>query len=471
MLFDSPALPSDHPSDQADFKTGSFTVREQAGDVCETYGEKQWTGTVDVSSDKRLFYWFFESRGNPETDPLIIWMNGGPGGSSMMGLLTEIGPCTLHPSSTHTKPNPYSWNNNASVLFLDQPAGTGLATVAPNRQWPDTDEEGAIDFQYFLNVFFGEIFRQYSNHTIHIAGESYGGHYVPKYLHHILVSRDHNSRNAFWGNITSAILVNALTDSVYTFLGSYDLLCTDLRGHIFNSTVCGEMATVMPECAKLGDLCRETEDGEVCRTAFEYCYINVGKHYNAEQIAGRKSPYNIHLPCTNLPFCWEEGVGNQSTFINQKRVLSALGFDSSFHFQLVNYELNQGYLTTRSNLLPMAPPLSYILDSGRNKARADIKVLVLNGNEDYIVNTPGQIYAFDNLRWSGQADFRSSRWTNWGYKPESSLGNEPFPGSGFWKQTSDAKLVLVGVDGAGHEAPRHAGAATGAILERWLRGW
>ena len=69
-------MPTDYPLDRLPFAKGQHTLRPQDGSICETYGERQWTGTVDVSSDKRLFFWFFESRGSPETDPIIIWMNG-----------------------------------------------------------------------------------------------------------------------------------------------------------------------------------------------------------------------------------------------------------------------------------------------------------------------------------------------------------------------------------------------------------
>jgi cathepsin A (carboxypeptidase C) len=210
----------------------------------------------------------------------------------MMGMLTELGPCTLHPSSKYTVPNPYGWNNNASVIFLDQPAGTGLATLAAGRAYPTTDLEGAIDFQFLLNIFFNDIFAEYANHTIHLAAESYGGHWLPSYLHHILDSRAHNSKDAFWGNIETGIVVNGLFDTTAPVVGSYELLCTDFRGPIFNSTICKQMAAALPECRRLGEMCQLTGDGEICFQAFVYCEENVAKFYYSEVAAGRKSSYN-----------------------------------------------------------------------------------------------------------------------------------------------------------------------------------
>lgn len=102
-----------------------FTKKKQDNSTCPTYGESQWTGTINVSDGHDLSYWFFESRNDPENDPIILWMNGGPGASSTIGLFDEIGPCWLLPGVDKAGPNPWSWNNNASLIFLDQPAGAG----------------------------------------------------------------------------------------------------------------------------------------------------------------------------------------------------------------------------------------------------------------------------------------------------------------------------------------------------------
>lgn len=64
------------PDTQTSFEQGSFTRVAQDSRTCDTYGERQWAGTVDISDERRLFYWFFESRDKPDTDPIIIWLNG-----------------------------------------------------------------------------------------------------------------------------------------------------------------------------------------------------------------------------------------------------------------------------------------------------------------------------------------------------------------------------------------------------------
>lgn len=58
------------------FKAGNYSIHEQGNSTCATKGERQWTGTIDVSDERRLFYWYFDSRSNPANDPIVIWLNG-----------------------------------------------------------------------------------------------------------------------------------------------------------------------------------------------------------------------------------------------------------------------------------------------------------------------------------------------------------------------------------------------------------
>ena len=96
------------------------------------------------------FYWFFESRSAPKSDPVVLWMTGGPGCSSEVALFGENGPCSVNAAGDGTIPNAFSWNSNASLLYIDQPAGTGFSYGAG----ADTDEDGvATDMYDFLQQF------------------------------------------------------------------------------------------------------------------------------------------------------------------------------------------------------------------------------------------------------------------------------------------------------------------------------
>lgn len=97
--------------------------------LCETTaGVKSYSGYVKlpfgILSDVQVsdnytintFFWFFESRKDPKNAPLSIWMNGGPGSSSMIGLFQENGPCHVNDDSNSTTLNPFSWNQEVNML-------------------------------------------------------------------------------------------------------------------------------------------------------------------------------------------------------------------------------------------------------------------------------------------------------------------------------------------------------------------
>jgi hypothetical protein len=82
---------------------------------------KSYTGYVDVSENQHIFFWFFETRNmDPENAPLTVWINGGPGSSSMGGLFQENGPCGVEIDG-NVYSNPYSWSNVSNIIYIDQP--------------------------------------------------------------------------------------------------------------------------------------------------------------------------------------------------------------------------------------------------------------------------------------------------------------------------------------------------------------
>ena len=90
---------------------------------------KSYSGYFNVASghDKNYFFWLFESRSEPSTDPLVMWLTGGPGCSSQLALMTENGPCKPTEDGLNTVNNPYSWNTNANIMWVDQPANVGFS--------------------------------------------------------------------------------------------------------------------------------------------------------------------------------------------------------------------------------------------------------------------------------------------------------------------------------------------------------
>lgn len=137
-----------------------------------------WAGNIafpDTATTKNasLFFWLW---GKDTIDPgkdLIIWMNGGPGCSSLLALSSENGPFTFFGSEP--KPNPYSWTNAANILFISQPVGVSFTTGTANNS---NEEQISEQLTLWLVEFF-KIFPELQHFNIFITGESYMGQFLP----------------------------------------------------------------------------------------------------------------------------------------------------------------------------------------------------------------------------------------------------------------------------------------------------
>lgn len=156
------------------------------------YDTKQWAGHIKVDSKKAgyLFYWLFAPvDSNVEADaPLVVWMNGGPGCSSMDGLFLENGPFKVREDSSTLEVNPYAWNQQAYVLYLDQPVGTGLSYTT-SKNYPKNDG----DVNRHLLGFFDGLFSLHphlESRQLFLTGESHAGHYIPSFAQAALSRND-----------------------------------------------------------------------------------------------------------------------------------------------------------------------------------------------------------------------------------------------------------------------------------------
>lgn len=140
--------------------------------------------TVDERHGRRLFYYLVESERDPARDPVVLWLNGGPGCSSFDGFVYEHGPFSFESSggTAGSLPklhlNPYSWSKVSSVIYLDSPAGVGLSYSNNVSDYETGDFKTAADSHTFLLKWF-QLYPEFLANPFYIAGESYAGVYVP----------------------------------------------------------------------------------------------------------------------------------------------------------------------------------------------------------------------------------------------------------------------------------------------------
>eukprot|EP00540_Astrosyne_radiata_P020307 CAMPEP_0116865666 /NCGR_PEP_ID=MMETSP0418-20121206/25586_1 /TAXON_ID=1158023 /ORGANISM="Astrosyne radiata, Strain 13vi08-1A" /LENGTH=609 /DNA_ID=CAMNT_0004501187 /DNA_START=79 /DNA_END=1905 /DNA_ORIENTATION=+ len=205
-------------------------------DAANVLTTPHYAGLLPASKDnkKYFFYWFFypDTSGKEvaeEDIPLLLWLNGGPGCSSMDGLFLEHGPIQLTHDGQQWKiiPRPSSWHKTpAYVVYVDQPVGTGLSFTT-NKRYPRNDEEVNIDFYYWLQQFFtlhknvllnpqGDTLRR----PFFFSGESHAGHYIPSMMAYI----DHQNDNLQPGQIraplSGAAIGNGWMDPYHQYAGA-----------------------------------------------------------------------------------------------------------------------------------------------------------------------------------------------------------------------------------------------------------
>lgn len=279
---------------------------------------KQYSGYLDITGDKHLFMWFFESRNDPKNDPVILWLNGGPGCSSLEGMLFELGPSNVG-ADLQLIHNPYSWNSNASVIFLDQPVNTGMSYSGTTIRDTVT---GATDVNAMLSLFF-QNFPEYPSTDFHLAGESYAGHYIPAIAKAITTSDTYGK----YFRLNTLIIGNGLIDDLHQTPTYVDMACGNGSGNdaVLNRNQCTQMRNQVAPFQRLAQQCYSTKDRNTCSRAGSssnqilQIFASTGLNY-----------YDIRKECDPTPegLCYAdlEYVGG---YLNQPKVRAAIGAEVS----------------------------------------------------------------------------------------------------------------------------------------------
>ncbi|CAH0700355.1 unnamed protein product [Spodoptera exigua] len=172
-------------------------------------GFKSYSGflTVNETYNSNIFFWYFPVLNKPVNEsPWIIWLQGGPGASSLTGLFDEIGPFTVVNSTL--KRNPHTWLHNHSLLFIDNPVGTGYS-FTEHVDGFTTDMATYSSHLFIALKQFLQIFPELKSVPLYLAGESYAGKYVPAMAMEIHKRKDKLGSEI---NLQGLIIGNAYVD-------------------------------------------------------------------------------------------------------------------------------------------------------------------------------------------------------------------------------------------------------------------
>jgi carboxypeptidase C (cathepsin A) len=389
-----------------------------------------FSGYYGVNKNEiHLFYWFFESRNNPSSDPLMIWLTGGPGCSSMLALMVENGPYKVQ-NDMSLSMNAYSWNSKANVIWIDQPSDTGYSW--DQKGVPDAvtnEDQVANDLYEFLQQFLKE-HSKYAKLDFYVTGESYAGHYVPHFSRRIFDGNNNLQPGDLHVNLRGLAIGDGLVDPYNQYPG-YPPYAMD--NNLISQGSYDIMMACQPVCELEIQACNNnngTIGWTACLNAYDTCNICDIVPVTLSGV----NPYDIRIPCEVQPLCYD--FSNEDKYFNLKATMEGLGVSSEVKkWVSCNRLVEEDLVFAGDWMKDFAQDIPKMLAN-------DVKVLVYHGIYDYIVNWYGGWDWVTKLEWPNQKAWNAA--ANRTYTVDNAVAG--------WSK-SYANFTFLGIDGAGHLVP------------------
>ncbi|CAG8595208.1 5159_t:CDS:10, partial [Acaulospora morrowiae] len=401
-----------------------------SSNICDP-NVKQYSGYIKVKN-AHYYFWFFESRNNPETSPLTLFLNGGPGCSSMIGLFQEMGPCRSIKNGTDVEINPYSWNKVSNLLFVDQPIGAGFSY---GNKYLDSTEDAAEVLYEFLQLWFRQ-FPEYLDRDFHLFGESYAGHYVPATASLIL------KKNSLYNNIKkrkagtklsvpirlkSIGIGNGWINPTIQYGSNIDYIIHNAYGPLLNKKIHSEMTANYPTCKALLKKCTDTNSPNDCGDAGNYCTANFTALFSANSGV---NPYDVR---TSNSTTFSYPSPDYNNYLALPNVRKAIGAQIPYtECSVTTY--NYFVLQKSDDMRDFLPTLSSVVDSG-------VRTLMYYGDADFDCNWMGGHNVSKAVQWKYQSQYNSAPLKEW------FLGGRKARG----KIQTHSCLTFVSIYNSGHE--------------------
>ncbi|KAG7088981.1 hypothetical protein E1B28_012927 [Marasmius oreades] len=405
---------------------GALRVVENSG-VCETTpGVQQASGYGDLTATESIFFWYFAARENPSTAPLALWFNGGPGSSSMIGLLQELGPCRINNDTTTVSLNPFSWNNNANTLFIDQPVGVGFSNGDLNV---GTSQEAAADVWKFLQIFLKD--KRFSNlvgRELAIWTESYGGHYGPTFAAYFLSQNAAIASGKISGiplNLKALGVGDGLTDPLVQYPGYIAYAASNPYHPLVSESVITQANTSWTQhngCRDQITACNNGGSDSVCSSAQSFC--------NSRILDPLVGPFDVYYILARDPDPYPPSI---TSYLNSIR--TRVGGEVTWRSS--NSQVFNNFAKTGDWMRNSRPDLETVINAG-------VRVIVYDGDADYILNFNGVEAMVDALNTKFSATYKTQV-----FQPYTVHGQL----AGQFKNAGTFSYVRI--YGAGHEVPAY----------------
>ncbi|CAG9760640.1 unnamed protein product [Ceutorhynchus assimilis] len=368
--------------------------------------------TVDKAFNSNMFFWFFPSEINPENASIILWLQGGPGATSLIGLFAENGPFSVK-IEHGLKERMFSWTKTHSVIYIDNPVGTGYSFT--DGGYAQNQTKVGQDLYEALLQFFA-MFPNIQSNDFYISGESYGGKYVPAIAYTI---HQNNPGGKLKINLKGLTIGNGYSDPInqleygdYLYqLGLYD-------------------ANDRDQIKKLEQQGLDMIQNKDYEKAAKFFDSLIGGDFNNstffKNISGFDNYFNYMYPVDPIEF----QIKLMGKYVQRNDVRAAMHVgNATFHGDdIVEENLIEDSVET------VAPWISELL--------SHYKILIYNGQLDIIVAYPLTLNYLQKLDFSAANDYKTALRYQWIVD-----GNI----AGYVKQAGNLTEILV--RDAGHMVP------------------
>ncbi|GFR67235.1 carboxypeptidase [Elysia marginata] len=393
--------------------------------------------TTNRTLGNHLFFWHFASPDNADA-PLLLWLNGGPAVSSMLGLFWEHGPLEIDKEKYGTGnfgPHQYSWVGPFSVVYVDNPVGTGYSYSESGEGGYRLTQEEYTDDLYEFVLQFLELFPEYRTRGLFLGGQSYAGKYVPALGYRIHV----NEANSKPGDSSIRKGGTCHENKQYSAGSISKLLGVNLKGIV------------------LGGPYYDPETESVA--FFDYLYsMGVISHFDTRRhkakvkemyqnfTLGIAAKANFSTLFTDLVLLNELPLPSLDNYVTGKDAdYKAVGLvmTTTRMRKALHVGNKQSYFESNDELSELYGPDVLVSTKSKMATLMDhYKVLIYNGDYDIVVSSVMIEAALLTTPWKGQAEYNTTSRKMWGKQQNV---------KGFFTQTRDFCRVVV--HGAGHQTP------------------
>ena len=396
-----------------------------------------YSGYLTVTATKSIHYVFVGSQNNIATDPLVLWLNGGPGCSSMDGLFYENGPFVFQEQTNNLLYNNYTWNTNVSMVYFESPAGVGFSTIGDipsnlNQNDPQTAYDNLVALVYLYNEKFPEL----KNNPFYIAGESYGGIYVPYLATGII---DYNEvtkpKPPFKINLQGFLVGNGAVNwnvdvgnALPYFAWSHDLIGTNTY-NMWVQNNCNANNIVGSACTMAMDEINVQMTNINIYDVYRNCIYNpIGESKKAKKYMAWRERFGLkgEVPCVD-----DMGLHN---YLNNETVRTAFHIPTTF---TDTWEICSDTLNYTIDYAVGSYPLY------KNTLLAsNLRILIYSGDTDAAVPTNGTMTWLNMLSIPNITTWREWGNTEWGQVAGYTID--------FQNSPTTAKLSFTTIKGTGH---------------------